>query len=389
MPEKNLLVIVNDFPNQDNSYIVGIFVKEQLKSIKNYFDNIYVISPVAFGMELMRKIPNRDYQYDNIKIFFPKYLNFPLFYFKGRSIWVALEKRAILSVIQREKITFDLIHAHYTWPSGAVSVEFKKIFNVPVVITEHTHIALYKELARKERVYINTLKNCDAIIRVNKNDIPLFHKLGITEKKIHYIANGYDPKKFFPISKEKACKSLNLPLDKKIILNISRLSEEKGQTFLISAIADIVHIRKDCICYIGGYGPARKKLETQIKEAHLKNYVNLIGFIPDNEMALWINACDVFVLPSLSEGNPTVMFETLGCGKPFLGTKVGGESDIIISDNLGLLVEPGNSAKIIEMILMALNHEWDRDAILAYAERYTWENIARQIIVVYKQILST
>ena len=54
------------------------------------------------------------------------------------------------------------------------------------------------------------------------------------------------------------------------------------------------------------------------------------------------------------------------------------------SDAYSLLVEPGNLA---EKILVALDREWDREAILAYAERYTWENIVKEIMGVYEQVL--
>ena len=100
-----------------------------------------------------------------------------------------------------------------------------------------------------------------------------------------------------------------------------------------------------------------------------------------------MNACDLFVLPSLNEGNPTVLPEALGCGKPFVGTKVGGVPEVITSDESGLLVEPADPEDLAGRILIALDREWDREKILTYAERYTWENIAKEIMGVYEQIL--
>jgi glycosyltransferase involved in cell wall biosynthesis len=113
----------------------------------------------------------------------------------------------------------------------------------------------------------------------------------------------------------------------------------------------------------------------------------LAGGKPHDEIPLWMNACDLFVLPSLNEGNPTVLPEALGCGKPFVGTKVGGVPEVIASDDYGLLVEPADPEGLAEKILVALDREWDREMILAYAERYTWENIAKEIMGVYEQVL--
>jgi len=387
MSEKNLLIICNNFPNQDNSFVGGIFIKEQIKYLKNYFNNVYVISPVAYGMELLRGINHFDYRYDNVKVFFPKYINNPLFWYYGKAIWIDLETRTILSLIKKENLQFNLIHAHYTWPSGAVATNIKKILGVPVVITEHTHQTLYHALDKKDKYYSNTWHDCDSIIRVNKKDVPLILNSGIDLSKVHSIANGFDPKKYYPIEKEKARQLLGLPTELKLILTISRLYSEKGQRYLISAIKDIVRVRDDVICYIGGTGPLKQDLEDQISSLNLQKYVKLVGFIPDNQMSLWINAADIFILPSLGEGNPTIMFECLGCGKPFVGTKVGGIPEIITSDRYGLLVDPANSDDLAEKISIALDKEWDQNAIRVYAERYTWEKIASEIMDVYKQVL--
>jgi len=386
MSEKNLLVISNSFPNRDNTFVGDIFVKEQIKYLRHYFDNVYVISPVAYGMERLRKTKHFDYQIDNVRIFFPKYINNPLFWHYGRSLWVDLEARAIMSLIEKEELHFDLIHAHFTWPSGAVAVRLKKSLRLPVVITEHTHETLYKAIRERNPYYTNTWRECDAIIRVNKKDISQICRCGVDSSKVYSIANGYDLRKYYPIDKEKACQLLSLPRDLKIVLNISRLYEEKGQKYLISAINDIVKDRDDIVCYIGGTGPLKDDLEQQIASLNIQRYVKLAGFIPDEQMNLWINAADIFVLPSLGEGNPTIMFECLGCGKPFVGTTVGGVPEVITSDDYGLLVEPADPKDLARKILMALGREWDREAILKYAEQYTWENIVKEIVSVYTEV---
>ena len=387
MFEQKLLIITNNFPNADNSYVADIFVKEQIKYLKNHFQAVYVISPVAHGMERLRKTTYRDYQYDNVKIFFPRYFNIPFFYNHLRSLWVSLETKAILKLINKEGIGFDLIHAHFTWPSGAVAVELKNSYNVPVIITSHTNNTLYKELKRKNSYYINTWKKSDAIIRVAKKDIPLFINSGVNSNKIYHVVNGYDPDKYFLIPKEKAREMLNLPQNIKLILNISRLYNVKGQKYLIEAMANITKSRKDCICYIGGNGPEKEKLKNQINELGIQEYVHLMGFIPDDKMCLWMNACDVFVLPSLNETNPTVMFECLGCRTPFVGTNVGGVPEIIVSEDYGLLSEPADSKKLAENILLALGKEWDDGKMKEYAEQFTWDEISKALVEIYSTLI--
>ncbi|KKH40467.1 glycosyltransferase family 4 protein [Methanosarcina mazei] len=384
MKLKNLLVISSDFPDKNNTYVGNIFVKEQIKYIKNYFENVYVISPLAYGMEKFRNTSYEDYEFDNIKVYFPKYLNVPLFYFYGRNFWVSLEMNSVLKLIRKENIHFDLIHAHFTWPSGAVAVELNKYFNVPVVITEHTSTTFQKSIDNKDEIFINTWKKCDAIIRVRQRDISLFEDVGISKNKIFHIPNGFNNSTFFQYETFECRNKLNLPENKKIILNVGNLySEVKGHKYLIEAINEIVKHREDILCVIVGGGKLEPNIRKQINDLGLENHVTLVGSKPHGDIPLWMNACDVFVLPSLNEGNPTVMFECLGCRKPFIGTKVGGVPDVIASDDYGLLAEPENAEDLAEKIETALNKNWDEGKIANYAEQYRWDNIASQIVNIY------
>ena len=104
-------------------------------------------------------------------------------------------------------------------------------------------------------------------------------------------------------------------------------------------------------------------------------------------MMLWMNACDIFVLPSLSESFGIVQIEAMACGKPVVATKNGGSEEIIIEDKLGILIEPKDPEGLLHAILRALETEWDDEYIREYAKRFTWENIAKEIMGVYTQIL--
>jgi glycosyltransferase involved in cell wall biosynthesis len=124
-----------------------------------------------------------------------------------------------------------------------------------------------------------------------------------------------------------------------------------------------------------------------ITDLELNDYVKLVGETPHSEIPSWMHGSSIFVLPSLSEGNPTVMFEALGCGKPFVGTKVGGIPEIIVDDRLGILVNPGDSEALAQAIQQALERKWDHAFIQEYARQFTWENIASKMMEVYKEIL--
>lgn len=390
MKSNNLLVISNDFPNADNKYVREIFVKEQIMFLKEYFENIYVVSPIAIGMEFLRKTHYENYRFENIHVYFPKYFNCPLFFKYCRDGWIYFEEKAIQKLIRAESLQFDLIHAHFTWHSGAVAVKVKEKYNVPLVITEHTSQTFTDAIEKKETQFIRSWNLCDAIIRVRKGDIPLFERVGIPLDKVYYIPNGYSHKSFLNLDSQNSRKQLGLPLNIKIILNVGNLYDEaKGHKYLIEAMNIVIKQRKDVLCFIVGGGILETKLKKQILSTGLEDYIKLVGSKPYTEIPLWMNACDVFVLPSLSEGNPTVMFECLGCGKPFVGTKVGGVPEIIVSDDYGLLSEPGDPNELAKNILSSLDTSWDTKKIKEYSIQFTWGVVGKKILKVYSKIGAT
>ena len=133
--------------------------------------------------------------------------------------------------------------------------------------------------------------------------------------------------------RQSARRTLGLPPDRKILLAVGNLVEVKGHRYLVEAMAEVVKERQDVLCVIVGSGPLRGRLERQVRALGLEEHVRFVGGKPHEEIPIWMNACDVFVLPSLNEGNPTVMFECLGSWRPFVGRDVGGVREIIISND--------------------------------------------------------
>jgi teichuronic acid biosynthesis glycosyltransferase TuaC len=375
----NLLIIAPSYPDEHNTFIRGIFIKNQIEALKFYFKNVYVIAPVFNSFKTLSKDKLcNDYSYDNVKVYFPRCHYIPISYFNR--ILIDNRLAVITSLIKKKKLTFDLIHAHFTWPSGYIGVKLKEMYSTPVVITIHENQEwLKKEIDMSHQLLINTWKNADVLVRVNKNDLELLNKFN---KNSLCIPNGFAPK--FKFQDKDECRDrLNLPKNKKILFSVGALIERKGFNYLIDSMEAITKSRSDCLCFIGGSGPLKEKLQKQINNLNLHEFIKLVGFIPDNLLPIWMSACDMFVLPSLSEGNPTVMFECLGCGKPFIGTKVGGVPEVIKSNDYGLLVEPGNALDLAGKIEIALNKNWDEGKITNYAEQYRWENIASQIMNIY------
>jgi len=378
------------------------FIKDSTESIAKYVNGeITVMVRYNILVEFLRYVPFGGI-FDSIRAWYtkeklldihkkPKNVNIhllPMVYIipdgKNTSLGDKIANKAE-KLIQKNRIKFDLIHAHFTWPCGYAGVRLAKEYNTPVVITLHENREWFlKEYHSKNEKIYWTWRNADALIRVNKKDVPLLKEFN---PNVYSIPNGFNPNKFRVIDRRKARVHLGLPQDKKIIFSLGNLIERKGFQYLIEAMKNIVKVRTDVLCLIGGSGSLEGKLKKQIKELGLQGYVKLLGYVPNEELSLWMNAADIFVLPSLSEGNPTVMFEALGVGLPFVGTTVGGVPEIITSEDYGLLCPPADPECLAEKILIALEREWNREKIRKYAKQFTWEEIAKRIWKVYQKAL--
>lgn len=380
---KNLLIIVPSYPDKNNIFIGGKFVKNQIEALKIYFNEIIVVAPVLSSLKLLQKDKIcKNYKYDNVTVYYPRCLYISIFRFSK----LLIDNRLIVieNLIKKENIEFDLIHAHFTWPSAYIAVKLKEIFESPVVLTIHENSGWFdKEVNMNNPLINNAWEKADALIRINEKDIPT---LKIFNKNVFSITNGYPPQ-FKPLNKNECRIRLCLPVDKKILFSLGLLDERKGFNYLIDSMKIIFGTRNDVLCFIGGKGLLRDKLQKQINDMNLQNHVKLIGFIPDELLPIWMNACDIFVLPSLNEGNPTVMFECLGCGKPFIGTNVGGIPEIINNDMYGFIVKPANSDELAGAIERGLQKNWDEKSIFNYAKQYSWDNIVKEIVEIYHEVL--
>lgn len=388
MTSRNLLVIADAFPDRDENYLGGIFIKEQLKCLRRHFDRVFVIAATPLGIGRLRHVRFSDYHYDNVQVFFPVYVNFPLIYFIGRNLWVWLERTAISKLIKRERLEFDIVHAHYTWPAGRVAVDICKEYKKPLVITEHSSLTFRHAIQRRDQLFVHTWEMADAIIRVREGDTNLFDEVGIPREKVYSIPNGFDNEFFKPMDRLKCRRILHIPEQTKMMLTVGFLSKVKGHEYLIRAVSLLRQLNQKVTCFVIGGGSSERRLSRIIVQERLANQVVLLGQKPHKEIPIWINACDVFVLPSLAEGNPTVMFEVLGCGKPFIGSRVGGIPEVIDNSEIGLLCEPRNPKDLAEKIIQALDTEWNPEKILARAAEYTWESVASRIRAVYQEVLA-
>ncbi len=368
---------------------MGVFVDELSKAIscKNH---VLIIHPQIWN-PLRGEFYRKDIYYNHfndIEVYRPRLFVSPkgdrLFFRAFVFFLTALPLVAQL----RKKFYFDLIHAHMAGPAGFAAVLLGIIFKKPVIITAHgSDIHSFPKHFFLKQLVIFTLKRATKVVAVSQSLKDLILKMGCFHNKVFVIHNGVRHDIFYPMDKIKARRSLNFSVDRKIILFIGSLIQIKGIDVLLRAFANMSEKNHSNLVIIGK-GELDYQLKALAEKLHIESRVHFMGSRKHDEISLWLNACDVFCLPSRNEGFPTVIVEALACGRPVVATKVGGIPEAVINNTLGILVEPDNTEELAATLNKALEKEWDYPAIAAYGKRFSWDTIAEEYTELYKNVVS-
>jgi len=152
-----------------------------------------------------------------------------------------------------------------------------------------------------------------------------------------------------------------------VVLTMCRISPQKGLQYLVEA-SQIVSKRVPNVKFVLRAYSAEKtykeKLLNLIKNCNVQSLFEIIEkFSSYEELPTYMAASDVFVLPSVSEGLPTVVLEAMACGVPVIGSKIGGISEVIIDEYNGLLVEPRDVQGLADAIVRILSDQKLRHAL--------------------------
>lgn len=206
------------------------------------------------------------------------------------------------------------------------------------------------------------------------------------KREIKIIHVGVDTQLFRPIP--SADKYLTKGDFK--ILTAARLHKYKGLRYLIEAIEIVRKEIPDIHLYIAGKGDDEQNLKILVERLHLNDTVTFLrSTIPNHKMPALYAECDVYVQPSVIEPYGIAVVEAMACGKPVVGTRVGGMMDTI-DEETGFLAEPRNSPRIAKYIKI-LNDENKRKRMGISArkravEEFDWSRIAQKYVGVINAI---
>ncbi|MDO5849967.1 MAG: glycosyltransferase family 4 protein [Methanobacteriaceae archaeon] len=278
-------------------------------------------------------------------------------------------EKALKKLVKEEKI--DIIHGHYLFPPGLVSVNVGEKTNTKTYVTAHGSdmFRVYAKSKSMKSAIKKVLKKADVVLAVSnalKDEIISTDIEGISEKtRIHW--NSVDINKFkeYPEDlinnskfKKEFFNEFNIDSNKPTILFVGNIVKAKNINLLIEAKK---LIKTDCNLLIVGEGPLLNDLKDKVTKDIKNNNINNVYFTgPRRDVEKIIPTTDLLVLPSQTESFGLVLLEALACGKPVIGTNIGGIKEIIRED-VGLLVNPNDKEDLANAIDKILTNNDLRD----------------------------
>lgn len=192
-----------------------------------------------------------------------------------------------------------------------------------------------------------------------------------------------------PVDRLPLKRALGLPSDSFCVCAAGRFSPEKGHRYLLQAVPNLIGRIPPLLIVLLGEGRERTELERQATELGITKHVMFAGFKKDIQS--WIQASDLLVNPSLTEGTPNVVLEAMALGTPVIATAVGGVPDLIEHLESGVLVAPGDSASLAAAIHASFASRAERERLAQNAKtrlfEYSPELQTRRLNELYATVL--
>ncbi len=249
-------------------------------------------------------------------------------------------------------------------------------------------------MQRLSKLEEETAKNATIVVTISNYSLEKIQKYyGIDRSKVRIVPNGVDIEKFKPMDTKEVRQQFGLG-NEPCVLFVGSLIPRKGLPFLVEAAKNVVRAQADTTFLIVGDGPLRKKLHDSLKTANLSGNFKFLGNLKDKVLPSIYNCADVFVLPSIQEGQGIVLLEAQASGKPVVAFDIGGVNEALQNKETGLLVSQGDVDALGDALLKLLTDKAIREKMGSngrrfVSENYTWDICAQKMLKVYLEALKT
>jgi D-inositol-3-phosphate glycosyltransferase len=319
-------------------------------------------------------------------------------------------REAVLDFMRRDGISYQLIHGNF-WMSGWAAVELKRRLKVPVVQIFH---AMGKTKQRHqgaadsspgERIMVEqeVVREVDCLIaQCPSEHAELVEDYGANPNKVAIIPSAVNIERYRPVCRDDARRSIGLPGDDPLVVYVGRMLPRKDPANIVRALALLLR-QTDLpvkLLLVGGQTvkpdpvstPEIAVLQELAGELGIADRVLFTGKRQPQELHLYYSAADVAVTTPWYEPFGLTPLEAMACGRPVIGSDVGGISFTIADGITGYLVPPRDPAALASRLLCLLSDATLRErmgqAARARVERdFTWSTVGLHTAALYQRLL--
>jgi L-malate glycosyltransferase len=264
--------------------------------------------------------------------------------FDYRCVW------RLSQFMRQQKVA--LVHAHQYAPFFYSSLARNFGPGYPILFTEHGRDN--PDFRRMKRVWANKvlLRRRDHVIAVGKFvRNALVENEGLPANRIEVIYNGVDAKQFDPKkpNRDRLRNVLKLHPQDIGVVQVARLNRLKDYGTALEAMARVCRVAPNVKYFIVGEGEERATIESSIDQLNLHGQAKMLGLRQDVPQLL--EAMDVFLLSSVTEGIPLTLIEAMFAQLPCVATRVGGIEEVVLDGITGLLSDANDPDAIASKIL--------------------------------------
>src|SRR2546426_5129544 len=185
---------------------------------------------------------------------------------------------------------------------------------------------------------------CDAVIAVSRDmkaDIQKAYP--IPASRVAVIHNGVDPQKYYPRDGLESVKKFSIR--RPYVFFVGRLSHQKG---IFDLVAAMDHVPEGTTLVLATGKPDTPEIEADLRSA-IKSRNDVVWIrdkLEDHDLVNLYNEAAVFACPSVYEPFGIINLEAMACETPVVATRVGGIKEVVVNEETGLLVPPGEPAKL-------------------------------------------
>lgn len=290
----------------------------------------------------------------------------------------------------------DLVHAHF-WMSAWAAQNVRASLDIPVVITFHALGSVKRrhqgsaDTSPADRIAIETelLLAVDRVIATSTDEVKELHRLHADPAPTSVVPCGVDPTLFTPDGNRLGGRS-----HRHRIVALGRLVPRKGYDTVVAALAGVPDTELLIAGGTRGPEPERDRLQRLAAEAGVADRVRFLPQVPHSDVPAVLRSADVVVTTPWYEPFGIVPVEAMACGRPVVGSAVGGLLDTVVPGETGVLVPPRDHDALATALRDLLNRPEGRERLGAngvrrVARHYAWPRVAASTLKAYEATLQT